>query len=467
LRRRTKLHDVENAREAAFIVLNAYKQSDRFVSQLLDEAIDRSAAFATEQRPLAVELINGVVRRQATLDALIEPHVRRPRHRIEGELWTLLQLGAYQLVFLDDIPAYAAVNETVVLSKKVGQRGWDGFVNGVLRSVERTLTDEAVDRPAADAIPIRDGRYRRWAGDVFKDPTVAPAAYFATAFSFPRWLIDRWTARFDFDSLCAIGFWLDRTPSMTLRVNVLRTDRDRLLKELAARGVRANPGELPESIRLESTARVESLPGFADGHFTIQDESAMLAVDLLSPRAGQSVLDMCAAPGTKTTHIAERMQNLGTIVATDIRADRLARVNENCRRLGISIVRTELMPSDPAVLPAGSFEAILVDVPCSNTGVLGKRPEARWRISASDFVSLVRHQEGLLRAACLRLRRGGRLVYSTCSIEPEENEQIVRRVLAIEPAMRLVSEHCFIPGQPSDGGYQALLERTDSANDLS
>jgi 16S rRNA (cytosine967-C5)-methyltransferase len=182
-------------------------------------------------------------------------------------------------------------------------------------------------------------------------------------------------------------------------------------------------------------------------------------VNLLSPRAGETILDLCAAPGAKTTHLAERMGNEGTVIATDIRAERLRRVEDNCRRLGISIVRPTLVSGSGEDLPIGPFDAVLVDVPCSNTGVLGKRPEARWRIDASEIAELSHQQRALLVMACLRLKPGGRVVYSTCSIEPEENEAIVRNVLETHPEMTLIDERHHSPGRPADGGYQALLQR--------
>jgi 16S rRNA (cytosine967-C5)-methyltransferase len=455
-----------NARQAAFAVLSEYKNSGRFVAALLEPFLEGDA-LPPEERRLAVELTNGVVRREATLDAILGPHVQRPRHRVEGELWTLLQLGVYQLVFLDAIPAYAAVNETVALAKSIGRERWAGLLNGVLRSVERTLTDEFQTAPDGACVPTADGRFRKLARAVFSEPSESPAEYFAEAFSFPRWLANRWQKRFTFEELCRIGFWFDRPAPQSLRVNVLRTSRQELIRMLQEVGIGAAPGALSESIRLEGTSRVAALPGFAQGFFSVQDESAMQAVDRLNPQPGETLLDLCAAPGTKTTHIAERMRNQGTIIASDIRSERLARVAENCARLGISIVQPILIregvaasrdtsASDPA---AGPFDAILADVPCSNTGVLGKRPEARWRLSESEIAELATQQSRLLESACRRLRPGGRLVYSTCSIEPEENEQIVRGLLQREPSMSFVEEWHQIPGQPSDGGYQALLVR--------
>ncbi len=463
---------VKNAREAAFAVLSEYKNGGRFVGAILEPFFRDDALSSPHERRLAVELTNGVVRREATLDALLRPHVQRPRHQIEGELWTLLQLGTYQLVFLNSIPAYAAVNETVTLAKSIGRERWTGFLNGVLRNVERMLTDQFPAEPDAGAVPLSEGRYRLLARPVFPEPSQDPEGYWGEAFSFPKWLAVRWHKRFGLEELCRIGFWFDQPAPLSLRVNPLKINRDELIRLLGQGGVEATAGTLDESIRLESTARVDTLPGFRDGFFSVQDESAMLAINRLAPRPGETILDLCAAPGTKTTHIAERMQNLGIVIATDIRADRLVRVAENCTRLGISIVHPILIPASGYASTSsatdldrfsGPFDAILADVPCSNTGVLGKRPEARWRITQRDIAELAGQQLQLVESACRRLRPGGRILYSTCSIEPEENEQIVAAMLARDPTLSLAGEWHQVPGRPGDGGYQALLIRAESS----
>jgi 16S rRNA (cytosine967-C5)-methyltransferase len=403
-----------------------------------------------------------MIRRRATLDALLAAHCRRPLRQIEHGLRTLLQLGIYQLVFLSGAPAYAVVDETVELAKRLDQADWSGFVNGILRSVGRSLTDELVRQPALDAVPLTDGNYRRLDRSVFLDPERDPAACFAAAFSFPTWLVARWRERFAFDELLRLGFWFNSAGSLTLRVNTLRTSRDDFLRALRAAGLEATPTACDEGVRLAASAHVPSLPGYAEGWFAVQDESALAASAMLAPQPGERVLDLCAAPGGKTTHLAALMRNEGTILACDASAGRLSRIEENCRRLGVTNVATRLVQRDASDLPAGPFDAILLDVPCSNTGVLGKRPEARWRLAPADIFELAGLQTRLLSAAASRLRPGGRLVYSTCSIEPEENEGVSAAAVRARPDLQLLQEHHHVPGQPADGGYQALLRRSDA-----
>ena len=208
---------------------------------------------------------------------------------------------------------------------------------------------------------------------------------------------------------------------------------------------------------LAESRRIDRLPGFNEGWFVVQDESAQRAAELLAPQPGETVLDLCSAPGTKTTHLAELMRNEGRIIATDTGEQRLQRVAENCRRLGISIVETQLISQEGSDIPEGPFDAILIDAPCSNTGVLGKRPDARWRIQEDDLEELSRIQLRLLLAAANRLRPGGRIVYSTCSIEPEENAAVLEAASHLRTKLQLEVMHELIPGRPADGGFQSLL----------
>lgn len=230
-----------------------------------------------------------------------------------------------------------------------------------------------------------------------------------------------------------------------------------MLQAFRDSGVDAKILDGTESIVVEGVTRIDQLPGYAEGWFAVQDFSASQAAIRLAPQPGDSVWDVCAAPGGKSSHMAALMQNQGRVLATDIRSDRLEIVHENAMRLGATIIRTQLVDEEGFRLPDGPFNDILVDVPCSNTGVLGKRPEARWRITPEGMDALAQVQANLLGRALERLAVGGRLLYSTCSIEPAENHEIVKQVLAYFPKSRLVEEVQFIPGEPGDGAYQALI----------
>jgi 16S rRNA (cytosine967-C5)-methyltransferase len=451
------------AREIAFDVLTRWRPHARHASQLLDECFS-DGIVASPERALARELVHGVVRRRETLSAVLKGHINRPLNQVESGALTLLWLGAYQLVMLSGIPDYAVVHETAELAKRAGKPQWTGFINAVLRSLGRAVTDEFVSGPGANAVPLAATRefrtrFRVLAHDVFVDPAQDWPGYFSAAFSFPEWLATRWSKRFDREELVRLGFWFNSPAKLGLRVNRLRTTREQLLEALQAAGVEASAGSHPEAVWLAESTFVQRLPGFDAGWFAVQDESAIAASTLLDPRPGQRVLDLCAAPGGKTAHLAALMQNQGRLLAADVNGQRLKRIEESCRRLGVDIVETRLISRDGTKLPDETFDRILLDVPCSNTGVLGKRPEVRWRLRPDEIAELAELQVRLLRAACQRLVAGGQLVYSTCSIEQEENRGVVETVLRDRPEFKLVEERSHLPCQPADGGYQALVIR--------
>ena len=447
---------IRTAREAALRVLEEHRVSGMWVSDLLDRVF-RESGLPTVERGLATELACGVVRRQATLDAILRTLIARPSDQVEVALWTILRLGVYQIMILDGIPAHAAVHETVELCKRAGRMRWSGFVNGVLRGATRLATDEFVNEPSASAVPVGNNRHRKLTKPVFFEPASDLPAYVASAYSMPLWLVERWTKRFEAAELIRLCGWFNSTPSLMIRANSIRSSFDEVLNAFQSAGIAAHPLGDTDSIIVEDVSRVDQLSGYQDGWFVVQDYSASCAARRLAPQPGQRVWDVCSAPGGKTCHLAAIMQNHGEIIATDIRSDRLEIVDENAARLGVDIIRTQLVDEPGFRLPAGPFDAILVDVPCSNTGVLGKRPEARWRITPDGIEELKNVQANLLGRALERLAAGGRLVYSTCSIETAENEQIVRQVLKYFPNARLVEEEQFIPGQPGDGAYQALI----------
>jgi 16S rRNA (cytosine967-C5)-methyltransferase len=302
------------------------------------------------------------------------------------------------------------------------------------------------------------GRYRRLTQPLLPDPATDFAAYFSTAFSFPRWLANRWLERYGPEECTRLGFWFNAPPPLWVRVNKLHLDRETYRLLLAAALIDAEPGEHPQSLRLVEHHSIRDLPGYAEGDFAVQDHSSMLVASALGVKPGMSVLDLCAAPGGKATHLAELMDNRGRVTACDIDPKRLETVATLCRRLGVKIVDTVLLKEDGEA-PAGPFDAALVDVPCSNTGVIGRRPEVRWRLKPNEFEHLVRLQTKLLIEALVRVKPGGAVVYSTCSIEPDENEGVVKAVCRGMRGVALEAEHRAIPGRPSDGGYWARLRK--------
>jgi 16S rRNA (cytosine967-C5)-methyltransferase len=298
--------------------------------------------------------------------------------------------------------------------------------------------------------------YRRLTLPLLPDPAADFAEYLSAAHSWPRWLARRWLERFGPDECVRLGFWFNAPPPLWLRIDTAKVHRDDYIPHLSAKNIDAVAGEHPQSVKLLDGVSVRDLPGFAEGVFAVQDHSSMLVASALDPKPGWNVLDLCAAPGGKTTHLAELMRNRGKIVACDIAPERLDTVTALCQRMGVKIVEPYLMTAEcPA--PDGPFDAALVDVPCSNTGVLGRRPEVRWRIQPEEFEHLIRLQTRLLFDAAERVKPGGVIVYSTCSIEHDECGGVVRAALRGMRNLKLDAEAMAIPGEPSDGGYWARL----------
>ncbi len=423
-------------RQIAYRALRRGGSSIDFVEHRLDTD-PGFGALAPPDRRLAQELVFGVLRQREVLDWLIRRRTNgRPQ---EPALQDLLRLGLYQLFFLDRVPAHAAVNETVQLAREAGFGPKSGFVNAVLRGCDR---DRALLQ--AELASLRA-----------TDP--------ATAWSHPAWLVERWRQRHGDDGLRQLLNWDNTPPPTYARVNTLRTDAARLRERWVAEGVVAEPFErdwigADLAFKLASHPPLAGLPSFQDGCFYIQDPSTLLAVRLLDPHPGERILDLCAAPGGKTSFIAQLLGNHGTVVAHDAQPGRLALLHDNCRRLGITCAE---ITSDSAALGLpGTLDRILVDAPCSNTGVLRRRLEARWRLKPEDLPRLQAGQLALLRRASAWLRPGGTLVHSTCSLEPEENAEVVAAFLATEPGFVLGSQRETGPlADGVDGAFAAALIR--------
>jgi 16S rRNA (cytosine967-C5)-methyltransferase len=451
-----------NAREAAYLALEIFREQTIRIADAWERA-QTTAALSAVDRSLSRELAFGVVRRELTLDVLLRKLVSRPLEDIEPPLKTILQLGLYQLAFTEQIPQHAAVHETVELAKRVGRLRWSGFVNGILRSATRLITEEFTETPSDRALPVSHCdqrlRFRCLAKPVFHDPARDFAGYFRDAYGYPAWLAARWAQRFSPDQLLRLGHWQRNPPLLFLRVNLWKNSRNELLQQFLATGLDVATEALPEALRVISGGRVEQWPGYDAGLFSVQDLSAMQAARRLALTPGSLVLDLCAAPGGKSCHLAELMQNQGDVIAVDVAPQRLERIVHNASRLGLTAVQAVLCAEDGHDLPRGPFDFVLADVPCSNTGVIGRRLEVPKYLTLSDIQELSRLQLELLHRAADRVRPGGRVLYSTCSIEAEEDEQIVRKFLGQRPTFRLIEEELLLPGSPADGGYQALLER--------
>ncbi|MDB5096248.1 MAG: hypothetical protein JWM80_669 [Cyanobacteria bacterium RYN_339] len=393
-------------------------------------AIDEGGGYANlsrvhdveaADRALVHELVSGVTRRRGTLDWTLGRLLTRPLADLTAPIRNILRMGAYQLLFLDRVPARAAVDESVKLAHAYGHAGVAKLVNGVLRNLDRRRAE--LEPPA------------------FAE---APQAALEARYSLPPWLASRWLAAYGGEAE-QLGAWSVGTPRLSLRVNSLKAERDQVLAALAEAGVPAEPSPLaPEGIRLAGGFDVTALPGYNEGWWYVQDEAAMLVARCLDPKAGETVIDVGAAPGGKTTHLAQLMGDRGRILAVDQRGARLRLLEENLERLGVTCVESiEQDAVDLGGLPQA--DRILLDVPCSGLGVLPRKPDIRWRQSEAEIMGLAGIQRRLLDAAHDVLKPGGTMVYSTCTIGPTENQEVIMGFLAANPGYRLGSLAPFLP----------------------
>ncbi len=393
------------AREAALRALMEVTERGRQAEEVLDRYLEASSLEGRD-RALFTELLYGTVRRLNTLDWMLNHFASRPIDEVPPPIRAILRTAAYQVMYLERVPPRAAVHEAVNLAKRYGHRGTAGFVNGVLRALVR-----GHDRVT-------------WPAD--------PVARLALEGSHPEWMVDRWLERFGEDATRQLLRWNNRRPPLTVRPNPLRATARELVEDLAQRGFKVRTHQLfTDLVVLEGPGRLREVPGFREGLFTVQSAASYLVGRVVAPKAGEAVLDLCAAPGTKTTQLAEMMENRGRVLAVDVNPERLKLVGDAAERLGLTIVETAALDArrlGDAV--SDRFARVLVDAPCSGLGVLARNPDARWRKQPGDIRKLAELQSEILKEACRMVAPGGVLVYSTCTTEPEENQCQIEQLLA-------------------------------------
>ncbi|MCB9898072.1 MAG: hypothetical protein H6825_08715 [Planctomycetes bacterium] len=394
-------------------------------------------AFASERLlpsdpPFVRELVLGVLRRRLTLDAIYAAFGRRPLEDLDVDVRSAIRAGLYQLHFMDGIPPHAAVAETVGTLRLASRRA---YVNAVLRAIQRESrrVPPAADRGGAHPSKRleREGRsVSFFSRRVFPDPAEDRVGWLSVLHSHPRLLVERWLAQVGEDEAVRRMQAGNATPPLVLRPCAPRVDALELARRLDAEGVSVRLVERESGRHAVSAPpgarKLFSTRAFREGLFSVQDAAQMDAVELLAPDPDAVVWDVCAAPGGKTTQIAEQLASgRGRIVATDLVPDRLRKVEENLARLGlaervVTAAHDALSDAPPPHMPSGGFDAVLLDAPCSNTAVLARRPEARWRLTAATFDEMGALQARMLRSVRRWVRPGGRLVYSVCTYEPEE-----------------------------------------------
>ncbi len=445
-----------NPRQLALEALRLISKRGAYADVALDRVLSSSQDISGQDRRLATEIVYGVTRRSRSLDALIDKFARQRSQQQQPDLRLILQIGIYQICFLDQVPSSAAVNTSVNLAKQNKLAGLAGLVNAVLRAIATAQANDTL-----------------WQGLEHEGLGVLH--------SFPDWLIQLWQDKFGAAETAQLCQWFNQSPHIDLRVNRLRADPATVIAAFAEVGVVATPIEsIPYALRLaQGAGAIPKLPGYAEGWWSVQDASAQLATLLLDPQPHEVVIDACAAPGGKTTHIAELMDDAGVIWACDRSAQRLKKLQQNCDRLGLKSIKIRDGDSREFADFKGIADRVLLDVPCSGLGTLHRHADARWRQNADEPTKLSKIQLELLEQAVTWIKTdrntGRTIVYSTCTLHPLENELVIRQFLASfagwhlsqipsnHPVARFINPAQLIEVIPHrhnmDGFFMAKLER--------
>lgn len=464
--------DSHDARAIALRALGLFRREGIFVQGALDQ-IARERTVSSADLALATELALGVMRHRLTLRHLLSHFLRGRWAHFKPELRDVLLLGAYQLVFLERVPDFSAVNKTVELAKGLGGRRAAGLTNAVLRELLRHRQPDTLDPAAAELTHrIEVGTNQCVAFDIaiLPDPDEDLVAHISLAMSHPAWLVRRWLKWYGRDRTVRICRYGTSRPEVFLRPNRLRVSPEDLLARLDKENADVSLDTERGLIHWRSGPPLTHLQAFGQGLFQPQDPTAKSVVDLAGLQPHQTILDLCAGPGTKCTYAAELMKDRGVIVAADRTEARIALVDESARRLGLSIIRTCLASEVASRLLHGSApDVVFVDVPCSNTGVLARRPEARYRLRPDRLKKLARKQQELLGQAAELAGPKTRIIYSTCSIEKEENESVIESFCHRHGNFRVQDSRLVLPNVGKtpigwhDGGFAAVLAQ-ESAN---
>lgn len=400
---------IKDPRQLAVVTLNELDQSEDFLRDVLDEQIRRNDLSRVNQG-LFTELVYGTVRMRANLDHVLAQFSSRPLSKIEPAVLNILRLAVYQILYLERVPDRAAVHEAVKLARKFSHEGSAKFCNGVLRSVLR-------------------GR----SGISYPSLEQDPAGHLSLKYSYPRWLVEHWLQWWGREEALALAQAMNEPPTLHIRINTLKTTVEEARVYLQGRGVEVRAGQYaPEVLQVQPAHLVVGDPWLQEGKYYIQDESSALAAHALQVQPGQVVYDLCSAPGGKSTHLAQLMENQGRILALDQSPRRLRLVEENARRLGISIIET-LAADAREALALEPAPRVLVDAPCSGLGTMRHRPDIRWRKNLQEIRELVEIQKAILGNAARHVAPGGLLLYTTCTITKWENEEVAQWFLANHP----------------------------------
>jgi len=390
------------------------------------------------------DMVYGTIKWKMTIDWLISQYSSIKLKKISPWILNILRLGVYQLIYTDKIPQSAACNESVKLSKKYGHAASSGYVNAILRNISRNK------------------------GNInFPDPEINLVSYLSVKYSHPEWIVKMWVDRYGNEFTEELLDCNNKIPYFSIRINVLKTSSSKLIDILKNEGITTLPGRfVKEALIIENPATIFKSSAFKDGLFQVQDESSMLVSKILDPKPGELIIDVCSAPGGKATHIAELMHNKGTVIARDIHEHKISIINNAAKRLELGIIKAEKF--DAAELDENYIEKVdrvLVDAPCTGFGIIRRKPDIKWSRNVQNAKDIRAIQHKILDTASKYVKLGGILVYSTCTLEPEENGDLINSFLLENKDFSLTDFSKCLPcgmiKQEAKNGFMQLFPNVD------
>lgn len=428
-----------SAREAALLIIQKVLRENAYSNIALKKGLEQSGLSRVD-KALVTEIVNGTLKNLIKIDWIAAQFVKISEKKLDKHIQDIIRMGIYQIMYLDRIPDSAVCNEGANLARKYSNEGAVKFVNGVLRNISRSK--ESIKYPDKEKDAVK---------------------YLSVYYSHPEWIVKKWLEDFSYDFTEKLLAANNEVPHFTIRSNRLKTDRDALRSVLEQEGVECSEGLYnPEALYIKGTSSIEDKQSFKDGLYQVQDESSMLIGRILAPKAGELIVDVCSAPGGKTTHAAELMDNKGIIIARDIHKHKLDLIEQTCKRLGIDIVKTQLFNAkDLDETLVDKADRVLLDAPCSGLGVMRRKPDLRWKKSPDNFDELSRLQLHILETAAKYVKPQGTLVYSTCTINRSENIDVIESFLRTRADFYLEDLSDFLPenleSQSKSKGYVEIF----------
>lgn len=433
---------IDKAREIALKVLYEVNKNNAYSNIALDEALKqaRKTRHEIDQRDIGFisEIVYGTISWRLTIDEVIKKYSNIKIKKISPWILNILRMSIYQILFLDKVPKSAAVNEGVNLAKRYGHKASSNFVNAILRKVEKKDYEEFFE--------IKDDVER-----------------ISKTTSMPVWIVKELLEQNELQEVEEICKSSNLKPKLSIRVNTLKTNRETLKKELEKEKIKVEEGDSERFLFLEEAKNIENLEPFQKGEFTVQDEAAGYIANVINPQPNEKVLDACSSPGGKTTYMAELMNNQGIIKAWDLHEHRVKLVDKTAKRLGITIIETEV--KDASIYEKKYFEffdKILLDVPCLGIGVLKRKPDIKWKRKKEDIKEIVKIQEAILENCSQYLKIGGELVYSTCSILKEENEEIINKFIKNNKNFEIKQKLQIYQNKKTDGFFICKMQKNQA-----